>query len=168
MRILACLGICLVKKGKGFIMQNYNYEVIEGIPPVDAMLTLRKLAGWRDIDKKSMEKGLANSLYGVVAVLDKEIIGAARVVGDGSTCFYIQDVIVKPEYQKLGIGAVMMTKVMDFISENAYPGTIVGLMSAKGKEGFYEKFGFWKRPNEKFGHGMIQFWEKERVRSFGN
>ena len=33
--------------------------------------------------------------------------------------------------------------------------TMVGLMSAKGKERFYEKFGFQKRPNEFQGNGMI-------------
>lgn len=31
-------------------------------------------------------------------------------------------------------------------------------MSAKGKEKFYKRYGFWKRPNEHFGHGMMQLW----------
>lgn len=30
------------------------------------------------------------------------------------------------------------------------------LFATKGKEGFYEKFGFDKRPNEQFGCGMAQ------------
>ncbi|GIM30564.1 hypothetical protein CPJCM30710_32300 [Clostridium polyendosporum] len=47
------------------------------------------------------------------------------------------------------------------ISKNACSGAVAGLMSPKGKEAFYEKFGFWKRPNENFGHGMIQFWERK-------
>jgi hypothetical protein len=53
----------------------------------------------------------------------------------------------------------LMNEVMKFIRENACLGAVVGLMSAQGKEGFYEKFGFWKRPTERFGHGMMQFWE---------
>jgi hypothetical protein len=28
-------------------------------------------------------------------------------------------------------------------------------MSAKGKEAFYEKFGFFKRPTDKFGYGIM-------------
>lgn len=49
---------------------------------------------------------------------------------------------------------------MNYIAENACDGAVVGLMSAKGKEEFYERFGFWKRPNENFGHSMIQFWTR--------
>jgi len=33
-------------------------------------------------------------------------------------------------------------------------GIAIGLFSAKGKEGFYNKFGFVERPNEKRGAGM--------------
>lgn len=31
------------------------------------------------------------------------------------------------------------------------------LGAAKGKEAFYEKFGFNKRPNEQSGHGMSMY-----------
>jgi hypothetical protein len=33
----------------------------------------------------------------------------------------------------------------------------VNLMSAKGKEPFYKKFGFEERPNDKVGAGMTQW-----------
>lgn len=55
-----------------------------------------------------------------------------------------------------------MKRIMDYIDKKACNGAVVGLMSAKGKEKFYEKFGFWMRPNNHFGSGMMQFWEKER------
>jgi hypothetical protein len=35
--------------------------------------------------------------------------------------------------------------------------TLVMLMAAKNKEGFYEKFGFIKRPDETYGAGMSQW-----------
>jgi predicted N-acetyltransferase YhbS len=127
---------------------------------VEELFELRKSVGWSTGEIEPFERGLQNSLYGVCALLNGKIIGTARVIGDGSTCFYIQDLIVKPEYQRMGIGLEMMQRVMKFIKENACSSAIVGLMSAKDKEEFYEKFGFWKRPNEKFGHGMMQFWKK--------
>jgi len=34
-------------------------------------------------------------------------------------------------------------------------------MSAKGRESFYEKYRFEKRPNDKFGAGMSQWIKKE-------
>ena len=37
--------------------------------------------------------------------------------------------------------------------------TTVGLMAAKGKEGFYEKLGFEARPDDHSGAGMIRYIE---------
>jgi hypothetical protein len=34
-------------------------------------------------------------------------------------------------------------------------------MAAKGKEPFYERYGFVQRPNERLGAGMIIFWKTE-------
>ena len=137
-----------------------NYEVVERMPTSKELVELRRLVSWGDLDEEALKVGLENSLHGVCAVIDGSVVGTARVIGDNSTCFYIQDVIVCPEHQRKGIGLAMMDKIMSFININACNGAIVGLMSSKGKEDFYEKFGFWKRPNENFGHGMMQFWEK--------
>ena len=137
-----------------------DYQIIERKPTAEEMLELRQSVGWRSRDIESYQKGLENSLYGVCVYVDGKIIGVARVVGDVITCFYIQDVIVKPEYQKKGIGYEIMKHVMKYIERNACHNAVVGLMAAKNVERFYEKFGFWKRPNEHFGHGMTQFWKK--------
>jgi predicted GNAT family N-acyltransferase len=137
-----------------------EFEFVERKPTAEELFILRESVGWGIGEKEAFENGLKNSLYGVCVFKDEMIIGIVRVIGDGSTCFYIQDVIVKPEYQKMGIGFEMMKKVMKYIEINACSGAVVGLMAAKGKEKFYEKFGFWKRPNENFGHGMMQFWKK--------
>ena len=85
----------------------------------------------------------------------------ARVVGDGGLVFYVQDVIVLPEFQGRGIGAQLMEKVMAYIEGHAHHNTIIGLMSAIGKEAFYERYGFVKRPAEKYGPGMTRFWLEE-------
>ena len=75
-----------------------------------------------------------------------------RVVGDRRTCFYIQDVI------ETGIPGqrhwqTIMNRVMKFINENAAVGAVVGLMAAKGKESFYEKYGFCKGLMKTLGPG---------------
>lgn len=138
-----------------------NYKLIEKIPTAKELSELRILVGWGIPNEKDLKIGLDNSLYGVCVFSEENIIGTARVIGDKSTCFYIQDVIVHPEHQRKGIGLSIMKKIMSYIGENACHEAIVGLMSAKGKENFYEKFGFWTRPTEHFGPGMIQFWKKE-------
>jgi hypothetical protein len=34
-------------------------------------------------------------------------------------------------------------------------------MASKGKESFYEKFGFTKRPSKRRGHGIFRIWKPE-------
>jgi predicted GNAT family N-acyltransferase len=51
----------------------------------------------------------------------------------------------------------IVSDIMKYIKEEYPKGTMVCLMSAKGKENFYKKFGFVERPNENYGAGMIQF-----------
>lgn len=136
-----------------------KYELIDRKPIAEEMTSLRKSVGWGISDIDSMKKGLENSLFGICAIAEDKVIGSARVVGDGFTAFYIQDVIVDPEFQRIGIRMAMMNRIMSYISEHACTGAVVGLMSAEGKEEFYERFGFKKRPNENFGAGMTQFWK---------
>ncbi|WP_274377562.1 GNAT family N-acetyltransferase [Desulfotruncus arcticus] len=93
-------------------------------------------------------------MYSVCAVADNKSVGIARVIGDGSIYFYIQDFIVQKEFQGKGIGSAIMKKIMEFLKQYAPEGSFIGLMSAKGKEGFYLKYGFIERPNDIYGAGM--------------
>lgn len=138
-----------------------DFVLLDRKPTAAELIELRKSVGWDVLEEEAHKRGLKKSLFGVCAVVKSQIVGTARVVGDGITCFYVQDVIVRPEYQKSGVGKCIMNRIMGFIGENACKGAVIGLMSAKGKEVFYEKFGFWTRPNENYGCGMIQIWNKE-------
>ena len=75
------------------------------------------------------------------------------------TIAFLSDVIVVPEYQGQGIGRHLVEAVIQRIKDDMKPGYKVklNLNSAKGKEPFYEKFGFKIRPNEDCGAGMDQW-----------
>ena len=137
------------------------YEIIEKLPSPEEYNRLRELVGWGVYNQEVVARALPCSLYCVCAYQESTIIGMARIIGDGGLVYYIQDVIVHPAHQRQGIGTQLMDKVMDYIATHASHNTIVGLMSAKGKEPFYEKYGFFQRPNERFGAGMMRFWKKD-------
>ena len=61
------------------------------------------------------------------------------------------------------MGRVLMEEVLAFIREQLKPGYrfMVSLQSAKGKNTFYEKFGFISRPDENHGPGMHQWFSAE-------
>ena len=67
-----------------------------------------------------------------------------RLVGDGAMYWYLQEIVVLPEYQGKGIGKSIVNRLIEYIKSTAILGTIidVGLTAVKGKEPFYEKFGF--------------------------
>ena len=118
---------------------------------------IRRLMGWSEKPEAQIEKALTNGLYSVVALDGENIIGMGRLVGDGALYWYVQDVVVLTEYQGKGIGKQIMKQLINYITSNSLPNTAItiGLMAAKGKEGFYKKLGFRSRPNEQEDPGMI-------------
>ena len=81
----------------------------------------------------------------------------ARVVQDGLQAL-IMDVVVLPEYQGQGIGKTLMVHVMEYLETASQGGGLfVNLMSAVDRVGFYEQFGFERRPNEKRRPGMTKW-----------
>jgi ribosomal protein S18 acetylase RimI-like enzyme len=137
-------------------MNDTKITIIDRLPTVDEFNFLRELAGWPVMPQPLVETALNNTLFAVVVETDtRQIAGMGRVVGDGAIYFHISDVIVHPHYQKMGIGSMMMSRLMDKLSTKGGPNTNIGLMCSKGREDFYRKFGFIERPSDKFGAGMI-------------
>jgi GNAT superfamily N-acetyltransferase len=118
---------------------------------------LQESVGFGQLNLLQAEKAIKNSLYSVSAKVNGHIAGMGRVIGDGAKIFYLQDVFIAPDYQKMGIGTEIVTRMLKFIKENSFEGarTTIGLMAAKGKEDFYLKLGFRIRPNDNEGHGMV-------------
>jgi len=130
-------------------------EIRKEIITLKSFKELRKSVGWPLPPDHSIEISLSNTEYCVTAYADSELIGMGRIVGDKGFIYFIADIIVRPDFQGKKIGAKIMNSIMLYLEENAPENSYITLMAAKGKEEFYEKFGFFKRPTEKFGCGMM-------------
>ena len=120
---------------------------------------LRKAVDWLTVIPEQAQASIDNSDF-VIACRDGEnIVGCARIFWDKGYIAYLADVMVKPEYQKQGIGRKMVNECISFIDSHLKEGWRIKIVivSSPGREEFYEKFGFQKRPNEREGHGM-QAW----------
>ena len=113
----------------------------------------------KEFNKDELEKALKNSLYTITAMKDGKPVGMGRIVGDGAVICYIQDFVVKPDCQGEGIGRLMMERLIRYVEQLRMENSemMLCLMCAKGRERFYEKFGFIGRPTEHLGPGMIQY-----------
>jgi ribosomal protein S18 acetylase RimI-like enzyme len=47
--------------------------------------------------------------------MNSEVVGCGRVVGDGGLHFYLADIIVRPEYQRQGIGTRIVAALTRFV-----------------------------------------------------
>jgi len=86
--------------------QTYNESEI---------LALYTSVGWSAYtdNPQVLQKGFANSLLVLVAYEEEQLLGIIRVVGDGCTIVFIQDILVYPKYQRKGIGTVLLKAVLE-------------------------------------------------------
>ncbi|GHV92729.1 N-acetyltransferase [Spirochaetia bacterium] len=125
----------------------------------------QQVRGTTDFMKYSDEDAdaaMKSNLWSAVAYNDDKPVGIVRIVGDGRICFFIKDLIVIPECQGRGIGLLLMKLIFKYLEVVAADHAYVGLMSTVGKEECYEKFGFIRRPNKKFGSGMVMFFDRRK------
>jgi len=134
-----------------------DYRIEERAPSLEDYQRLRKAVNWAEVGLEVAGVGLENALYSVTLVHEDEVIGCGRVVGDGGIYFYIQDIIVLPEHQKLGLGKLIMDAVMGYISSRAGSNSFLGLMAAEGVADFYTPYGFVERPSGR--PGMFRMWQ---------
>lgn len=134
-----------------------NFQIQLAAPSVDDFLLLREKVGWQNVSVSNTKTSLKNSLFHITIYTQGQLVGMGRVVGDGVMYFYIQDIAVHPDYQGLRIGAVIMEQIEIYLSNTAVANATVGLLSVKGKEAFYARYGYITRPNASLGHGMCKF-----------
>lgn len=124
---------------------------------------LRGSVNWRLLTPGQAERGLAHTTFVVAARDGEKIVGMGRMLFDYGYTAYLGDVIIRPEYQGMGIGTEIVTRLKDMVMEVAEQGDKIMFIlgAASGKEGFYEKFGFQVRPNDFSGSGMSMWSVKE-------
>jgi len=132
-------------------------NIKENINNVEEFNLLYDSVGWGAYDENISKKSLDNTFYSVSIYDYDKIIGYGRLIGDTICFLYIQDVMVRPEYQGKKIGTLIMNKLLGKINEIKMenPDLRVYLGASKNREKFYEKFGFIKRIDADLGYGMI-------------
>lgn len=137
--------------------------------PVETYMAMRVEAGWRGLAREQAERCLTNSSYLIAAWDGDKPVGMARVVSDMGYMYVLADVIVRPEYQGQGIGRSMMENIGEWLNlqKQSVPAIMIDVMAAKDKAGFYEKFGFGKRTDERgTGYGLTKWideWDPDVV-----
>ena len=109
---------------------------------IDDVLHLYQAVGWTNYTNqpKMLEQALSHSLATYLARDGEEIVGLVRLVGDGFSSVFVQDLIVLPSYQRQGIGSDLMKEALaDY--KDAYQIQLATEQTEKNL-GFYRSLGF--------------------------
>ncbi len=122
-------------------MKNIEYKETKSIDK-EKLFKLYNENGWgaytRDMD--SLLRAVENSFYVRTAWDGDELVGLIRIVGDGESIMYIQDILILNEFHRNGIGTELMKYVLEkfmYIRQK----TLLTGTSEKQKK-FYESLGF--------------------------
>lgn len=130
-------------------------EYIENSLTYQEYISLRNSVGWNNFAEEQVINSISNSIYDVKVIDDNKTIAMGRLIGDG-LYYLVVDVVVKPEYQRKGIGSKIIDFLIKYIEDNTPVDgrSSVQLISEQGKEAFYVRKGFKYIPNEFCGSAM--------------
>ena len=109
---------------------------------LDDVLHLYQAVGWTNYTNQPqmLEQALPHSLATYLARDGEKIVGLVRLVGDGFSSVFVQDLIVLPSYQRQGIGSNLMKEALaDY--KDVYQIQLVTEETEKTL-GFYRSLGF--------------------------
>ena len=98
---------------------------------------------WKEKYKPSTIKDLIKGSFAFAIAVDNKsnkAIGMGRLISDGISDAYIQDLIVIPSFRKKGIGKKIAHTLIDFCKKRNIGW--LGLISEPDQDGFYKKLGF--------------------------
>lgn len=112
------------------------------IVKLEDVLHLYQAVGWTNYTNQPqmLEQALSHSLVIYLALDGDAVVGLIRLVGDGFSSVFVQDLIVLPSYQRQGIGSALMKEALEDYKD-AYQVQLVTEETEK-KRGILSFFGF--------------------------
>ena len=124
--------------------EKIKVEIIKDLACKEQIKKLYIEAGWWN-DDDNADPDLINKIFKgsycfAAATADNRLIGMGRVISDGASDSYIQDVFVTKKYRKKGIGILIMDELIKYLKNNKI--NWITLISEPDAEEFYKKYGF--------------------------
>ncbi|MEK6190334.1 MAG: GNAT family N-acetyltransferase [Carnobacterium alterfunditum] len=91
-------------------------------------------------DTNQLEQAISNSLYVLSAWEEECLIGLIRIIGDGLTIIYVQDILVLNSHQNQGIATELIDRILEKFKDVRQK--VLLTEEAPNVRHFYEKNGF--------------------------
>jgi len=125
-----------------------NISYTSDRPCAGAFKALYDTTGWGPVSRGAAfyQETLDGSWCSRSAYSGGQLVGFVRVISDGRLHAFVTEMIVHPEFQQQGIGAALLSSLLDACRDAGI--SDIQLFCAKGKSPFYEKLGFSSRPED--------------------
>lgn len=128
------------------------------VPAAEDLRRLYDAVGWSAYtdDLDTLVAGVAGSSRVVTAWAGEELVGLARIVSDGHTIAYLQDVLVDPAHHRRGIAATLLRHA--FAPYGHVRQHVLITDAEPGQRAFYEAAGFREIRDGRFpGRAFVRF-----------
>ena len=139
------IQITLLRPQKPWIKMNEEIEIrfVDNWPE-NEIVELYKAGGWwKDSYNSSGIKTLIEGSFAFAAVVNKtsgKAVGMGRIISDGVSDAYIQDLVILQEYRGQGLGKKLVNALLEHCLSK---GLIwIGLIAEPGQDEFYLPLGF--------------------------
>jgi ribosomal protein S18 acetylase RimI-like enzyme len=103
---------------------------------------------WKTYYNPSGLKHLIKGSFAFAVAIDmkkEKAIGMGRVISDGVSDAYLQDIVILPEYRNKGIGNKIIGTLLDYLQSKKI--LWIALIAEPGQDRFYSNIGFKKMNN---------------------
>ncbi|KAA9149890.1 GNAT family N-acetyltransferase [Amycolatopsis acidicola] len=118
------------------------------------LLPLYESVGWSAYTKEPdlLATAIAGSSFVVTARRGGRLIGLARALSDGATICYLQDVLVRPEERRNGVGRLLVQAMLDRYANVRQKVLLTD--DEPAQRAFYESLGY--AETRDFGPGTLR------------
>ena len=120
---------------------------------VKDFVRIREELKWNSIPANLVEKAINGSMINISIFDNNTCIGMGRIVGDGALKGMLTDIMVSPNYQKKGVGKLVVTSLIKELENMVKDGDCFQLEAsptASNRE-FYIKCGLKYKPENQDG-----------------
>lgn len=123
--------------------KNIELRFIKTWPEKDIVELYKAGGWWKDSYDPSGIKSLIEGSFAFAVAIDskkEKAIGMGRILSDGVSDAYIQDMVVLPEYRKSGVGKNLVNFLLNHCLSKGIKW--IGLIAEPNQDKFYSPLGF--------------------------
>jgi len=125
-----------------------EFQIVDSWPKEEIVNLYKSGGWWKDTYNPSRIESLIKGSYAFCIAIEKKsgkAIGMGRIISDGISDAYLQDIVILKKYRKQGIGKKLVKYLIDYCKSKGIIWLL--LIAEPNQDSFYKLLGFKKMEN---------------------